>query len=65
MKAEVSKPLQDGIPQFDIDYGVHDGKKSLHVHDFTNGVRGKHPDILHSGDALYEKYKSLFKGGVK
>lgn len=53
---------ENRIPQFDIDYGVHDGKKSLHVHYFTNGIRGKHPDILHSGDALYEKYKSLFKG---
>lgn len=53
---------ENRIPQFDIDYGVHDGKKSLHVHYFTNGIRRKNPDILHSGDALYEKYKSLFKG---
>ena len=50
------------IPQFDIDYGVHDGKKSLHVHYYTNGIRGKHPDILRPGDELYEKYKTLFKG---
>lgn len=50
------------IPQFDIDYGVHNGKKSLHVHYYTDGVRSKQPGILHPGDALYEKYKMLFKG---
>lgn len=50
------------MPQFDIDYGVHDGKKSLHVHYYTDGIRSKHPDILHPGDTLYEKYKTLFKG---
>lgn len=49
-------------PQFDIDYGFHEGKKSLHVHYYIEGVRGKNPDILQPGDALYEKYKLLFKG---
>lgn len=49
------------VPQFDIDYGIHNGKKSLHVHYYTDGVRGKNPNILRSGDALYEKYKVLFK----
>lgn len=53
---------ENRIPQFDIDYGIHDGRKSLHVHFFTDGKRGKEPKILHSGDALYEKYKTLFKG---
>jgi hypothetical protein len=52
----------DRIPKFDIDYGVHDSKKSLHVHRFINGTRGNKPDFLHPGDMLYEKYKSLFKG---
>ena len=51
------------MPRFDIDYGVHDGKKSLHVHYFTDGKRSKKPDILHPGDTLYEKYKKLFRGG--
>lgn len=36
--------------------------KALHVHYYTDGVRGKHPDILHPGSTLYEKYKTLFKG---
>ncbi len=53
---------ENRMPRFDIDYGVHDGKKSFHVHYFTDGKRSKTPDILHSGDALYEKYKKLFKG---
>ena len=53
---------ENRIPIFDIDYGVHDGKKFLHVHYFTDGRRSKTPDILRPGDALYEKYKTLFKG---
>lgn len=44
------------MPRFDIDYGVHDGKKTRHVHCFTDGKRSKTPKILHPGDALYEKY---------
>ena len=53
---------EDRIPQFDIDYGVHNGKKTLHVHYYTNGVRDKNPKTLHPGDSLYGKYKRLFKG---
>ena len=52
----------DRIPKFDIDYGTHNGKKSLHTHYFTNGVRSNTPNILRPGDALYEKYRNLFKG---
>lgn len=52
----------DRIPKFDIDYGTHNGEKSLHIHYFTNGIRSKTPNILRPGDALYEKYKNLFKG---
>lgn len=50
------------MPKFDIDYGVHDGKKSLHVQYYTDGIRSKNPIALHPGDDLYEKYKALFKG---
>jgi hypothetical protein len=50
------------IPIFDIDYGTHNSQKSLHVHYFPNGERSKDIVILHPGDALYEKYKNLFKG---
>ena len=56
---------EDRIPQFDIDYGKHQGKTSLHVHYYKNGVRQDvEPNgYLKPGDALYEKYKNLFKGG--
>lgn len=50
------------IPKFDIDYGVHNGEKTLHIHYYINGNRSKIPDILHPGDVLYEKYKNIFKG---
>lgn len=50
------------MPVYEIDYGVHDHVKSLHVHFYPNGERSKKPTILHPGDALYEKHKKLFKG---
>lgn len=50
------------MPKFDIDYGVHSGRKSLHIHYFTDGKRSKNPVIIHPDDTLYEKYKILFKG---
>lgn len=50
------------MPIFDIDYGVHRSKKTLHIHYYINGLRTKNAVILHPGDTLYEKYKSLFKG---
>jgi hypothetical protein len=55
---------EDRIPQFDIDYGKHQGKTSLHVHYYKNGVRQDvEPNgYLKPGDVLYEKYKNLFKG---
>ena len=55
---------EDRIPQFDIDYGRHQGKLSLHVHYYKNGVRagGSEVIVLKKGDHLYEKYKRVFKG---
>ena len=50
------------MPAYQIDYGIHQGKLSLHVHYFKNGNRSKNPIILRPGDALYEKHKNLFKG---
>ncbi len=50
------------MPEYQIDYGTHDGKKSLHVHYYSNGERSKNPVILRPGDDLYEKHKNLFKG---
>ena len=52
----------DRMPVYQIDYGMHDGKKSLHVHFFPNGQRDKQPTYLNLGDTLYEKHKKLFKG---
>lgn len=52
----------DRIPKFDIDYGVHQGEKSLHIHYYKDGVRSKEPIKIKEGDKIYEKYKRLFKG---
>lgn len=48
----------DKLPLFDIEYGKHRGKKSLHVHFFENGKR-LNPTILSPGDNLYEKYRLI------
>lgn len=53
---------KDRIPQYDIDYGVHQGEKSLHIHYYENEVRSKEPIKIKVGDKVYEKYKNLFKG---
>ena len=52
----------DRIPKFDIDYGVHQGEKSLHIHYYKDGIRSKEPIKIKEGDKIYEKYKRLFKG---
>lgn len=51
------------LPVYDIDYGKHQGKTSLHVH-FHDGdlSHARIATPLKPGDTLYEKYKSLFKG---
>ena len=50
------------MPIYRIDYGVHQGPKSLHVHYYKDGdIIGK-PKRLQPGDELYEKHKRLFKG---
>ncbi len=50
------------MPIYEIDYGIHKGIKSLHVHFYENGDRSRNPIILHKGDLLHEKYKHIFKG---
>ncbi len=52
----------DRLPRYDIDYGVHNGVKSLHIHYFINGDKIGKTEILHPRDAMYEKHKNLFKG---
>lgn len=52
----------DRLPMYDIDYGVHQAKKFLHVHYFVEGDRTGRTVALNPGDALYEQYKRLFKG---
>ena len=55
---------EDRVPRFDIDYGKHQGKTTLHVHYYKDGVRQKvgSGDYLKPGHPLYERYKHLFKG---
>ncbi len=52
----------DRIPRYDIDYGMHKGKITLHVHYYEKGVRSNKPVEIKPGDELYEKYKYVFKG---
>ena len=59
---------EDRRPEFDIDYGYHNGKISLHLHEFGSDGRSKNPKIIAypNGDIidkkLYEKYKTFLKG---
>lgn len=53
---------ENRLPLYRIDYGTHQGKKSLHVHYFKNGNKVGQTEFLHPGDTLYEKHKKLFKG---
>lgn len=50
------------MPVYRIDYGMHRGKKTLHVHFFKRGNKVGEPVFLHRGDKLYEKHKRLFRG---
>lgn len=50
------------LPVYRIDYGMHRGKKSLHVHYYKDGNTLPNPTDLKKGDPLYEKHKRLFKG---
>lgn len=52
----------DRIPKFDIDYGVHKGKKFLHIHYYKDGIRSKEPIKVEESDKIYKKYKGIFKG---
>lgn len=59
---------EDRKPAFDIDYGIHNGKLSLHIHEFKSNGRSMEPRIIAypNGDIinkdLYEKYKGFLKG---
>ena len=50
------------MPVYRIDYGMHRGKKTLHIHCYKNGNALPNPPDLKKGDPLYEKHKRLFKG---
>ena len=50
------------MPVYRIDYGMHRGKKTLHIHYYKNGNALPNPPDLKKGDPLYEKHKRLFKG---
>lgn len=50
------------MPVYRIDYGMHRGKKLLHVHYYEAGNALPNPINLVKGEPLYEKHKHLFKG---
>ena len=50
------------MPVYRIDYGMHRGKKTLHIHCYKNGNALPNPPDLKKGDPLYEKQTRLFKG---
>ena len=47
---------KDHTSKLDVEYSVHNGKKSLHAHDFVNGVRGKKRDLSEKEIKKYIKY---------
>lgn len=57
---------EDRKPLLDIDYGIHKGKLSLHIH--HKRENGSEPDIIASkedgivNERLYNKYKKFLKG---
>ncbi len=51
----------DRKPVYQIDYGIHQGKKSLHVHFFSKNGDRKKPKLLRPHHHLYKKHKELFK----
>ena len=58
---ELQKEI-DRVPEFDIDYGRHQGKLTLHVHYYTDGNRGKEPKVLSKDDELYKRFHRVFRG---
>jgi hypothetical protein len=50
------------MPIYEIDYGMHDHKKFLHVHFYSNGERSKNPIKITKDHELYVKYHKVFKG---
>ena len=53
---------ENRMPRYQIDYGTHQGKKSLHVHFYKDGERDHDVKYLYPGDVIYERHKRLFIG---
>ena len=53
---------ENRMPKYEIDYGKHKERVSLHVHFYINGNRTGKIEYLHPGDVIYERHKKLFKG---
>jgi hypothetical protein len=56
-------------PIFDLEYGRHDGKLTLHLHEYQNGIRNsENPKIIVNekgvvlNKEVYNKYKIFLKG---
>jgi hypothetical protein len=57
---QLKKYGTDNKPLYDIDYGRHKNKISLHIHYYKNGI--KQPETFDVPDELKMKYKKVFKG---
>lgn len=51
----------NGLPEYRIDYGTHNGEKTLHVHYFQCDNVVLPPIIIKPWHPLYEKHKHLLK----
>ncbi len=59
---------ENRAPVFDIDYGRHDGVRTLHLHTYNGEDRSSDPIIIVDKTGkiinykLYNKFKRIFKG---
>jgi len=53
---------ENRMPVYEIDYGKHKKKLSLHVHFYENGNRTDRIEYLDKEHDLYKRHEKLFKG---
>ena len=53
------REYKNHVLQFEIEYGTHNSKKTLHYHQYINGVRQRMEEIPEN---VKKKYKKYFKG---
>lgn len=52
---------ENRFPEYRIDFGVHQSRKSLHVHFFNEYGEQIRFEYLKKDDFLYKKYKNILK----